>query len=103
MNLASKYVSLAQGVAEAALLKPLRAKYKMNFNLERLSQEAKQDLRQANIPVTPSSLLRAADEIASRNETMLIDTIGTEAQRWNPVRQDFESYIVQDPRVYFVK
>lgn len=103
MNLAGKYVSLAQGVAEAALLKPLRAKYKMPFNLELLSQEAKQNLRQANIPVTPSSLLRAADDIAARREGMLTDTIGTEMQRWNPARQDFESYVVQDPRAYFVR
>ena len=75
----------------------------MQFNLEQLANAAKQELNELNIPITPTSLLNTANNIASRQETMLIDTIGLEHTRWNPVKRINEEYIVPDPRAYFIR
>lgn len=103
MNIAGKFLPLAQGIAESALLSRLRSKYRMQFNLEKLADQAKQELNELNIPITPTSLLNTADDIASRQETMLIDTIGLEHTRWNPIKREYEEYIVPDPRAYFIR
>jgi hypothetical protein len=103
MRTAGKYLELAQGVAEAALLAPLRSKYKLNLNLPKLSAEAKQYLNELQLPVTPVSLVRAADEIVSRQSTMLEEIIGTEYTRWNPITKSNEEYLYPDPRKSFIR
>ena len=103
MQIAGKFLSLAQGAAEGALLSSLRSKYRLNLNLETLASRAKEDLMELNIPITPKSLLTMADELASRESTMLGDVVGLEQSRWNPKLQDYEEYIVPDPREYFIR
>lgn len=100
---AGKYLELVQGVAEAALLKPLRSKYKMQFNLSTLAENAKNELRERNLPITPNSLVQMADELASREETMLGEMVGNEYERWNPTTKQYETYVYPDPREYFVR
>jgi len=103
MNIAGKFIDLTQGLAESALLSRLRSKYKMNFNLVELAIQAKQELRENNLPITASSLLSKADDIAERHETGMTDMIGIELQRWNPNTKEYETYITQDPRIGFIR
>ena len=103
MNIAGKFIDLTQGLAESALLSPLRSKYKMNFNLELLAAQAKEELRENNIPITPTSLLAAADRQASFHETGMTDMIGIELQRWNPNKKEYETYTTPDPRIGFIR
>ena len=103
MNIAGKFLDLTQGLAEAALLSRLRSKYKMNFNLEKIATEAKEELLEDNVPITPSSLLNKADDIAGRHATGAYDMVGVELTRWNPNRKEYESYIVPDPSSYFIR
>lgn len=100
MNLAGKYLSLAQGVAESALLAPLRSKYRLNLNLMTLAQDAKEELVELGISINPMSLLKKADDLASRQETMLTDVIGTEWVRFDKAGES-ERYIYPDPRPDF--
>lgn len=103
MNLAGKYLSIAQGVAESALLASLRAKYKLNINLVSLANEAKQELAERGLNYNPSNFLAVADDMAGRIATYYDDTVGLEQQRWNPKINDYETYVVQDPRRYFIR
>ena len=103
MNLAGKYLSLAQGVAESALLAPLRSKYKLPLNLENLATEAKQYLAEQGLPINPASLRAAADDIASMQSTQLEDVVGLTDERWNPALRDYEEYTIPDPRKYFIR
>ena len=103
MNIAGKFLSLTQGVAESALLSGLRSKYRIPFNLATLASRAKEELMEFNVPVTPKSLLAMADELASREATYLDDTVGLELSRWSPKLQDYEEYIVPDPRKSFIR
>jgi hypothetical protein len=101
MNIAGKYLSIAQSTAESALLAPLRAKHKLNLNLVTLANEAKEELQQFGLPINPTNLLNTADTIADRQATMIQDTIGLEQERWNPVLRRDETYITPDPRKDF--
>lgn len=103
MNIAGKYLSLAQGVAESALLASLRSKHKLQLNLQELAKQAKEELTERGIPITPSSLRNTADDIAGRIATYYDDTVGLEQTRWNPTLKEYEEYIVQDPRSFFVR
>jgi len=103
MNIAGKFLDLTQGVAEAAFLSRLRSKYKMNFNLEQLAAQAKQELQENNIPITPTSLLATADQLASFHETAVLDLVGTENERWNSSKKEYETYIIPDPRIGFIR
>jgi hypothetical protein len=103
MNIAGKFLDLTQGVAEAALLSRLRSKYKMNFNLEKIAAEAKAELQEDNVPITPSTLLNKADDIAGRHATGAYDMAGIELSRWNPNKKEHESYIVPEPSSYFIR
>jgi len=102
MNLAGRYLSTAQSVAESALLAPLRAKYKLPLNLLKLSQDAKQFLIEKGIEINPYTLRNAADEIASMQSTMLEDVIGTTQEIWNPVTKSFQEYTIPDTRKDFL-
>jgi hypothetical protein len=101
MNIAGKYLSLTQSIAESALLAPLRAKHKLNLNLVTLANEAKEELKQYGLPFNPTNLLKTADEIANRQVAMIQDSIGLEQERWNPVLKQEEIYITTDPRKDF--
>ena len=103
MNIAGKFLDLTQGLAESALLSRLRSKYKMNFNLEDLAAQAKAELQEHNVSITPSTLLNKADDIAGRHATGMTDMIGTELERWNSDKKEYESHIVPDPRSYFIR
>ena len=103
MNIAGKFLSSVQGTAESALLSRLRSKYKMNFNLEKIAAEAKEELRESNVPITPSSLLSKADDIAGRHATGAYDMAGVELSRWNPDKKEYESYIIPEPSSYFIR
>jgi hypothetical protein len=103
MRNAGKYLQLAQGVGEAALLGHLRSKYKMQFNLPRLAQLAKDELRERQMPITPGSLVQMADELASREVTMLEEMVGIDYTRWNPATKEYEEYTYPDPREYFIR
>jgi hypothetical protein len=103
MRNAGKYLQLAQGVGEAALLGHLRSKYKMQFDLPRLAQLAKDELRERQMPITPGSLVQMADELASREVTMLEEMVGIDYTRWNPATKDYEEYTYPDPREYFIR
>jgi hypothetical protein len=103
MRNAGKYLQLAQGVGEAALLGHLRSKYKMQFNLPRLAQLAKDELRERQMPITPGSLVQMADELASREVTMLEEMVGIDYTRWNPATKEYEEYTYPDPRKYFIR
>lgn len=103
MNIAGKYLSLAQGLAESALLAPLRSKYRLQLHLPELAQNAKQYLTEQGLPINPSTLRNAADELASMQSTMLEDIVGTTQERWNPVTKSFEDYVISDPRKYFIR
>ena len=102
MNLAGKYLSTAQSVAESALLAPLRAKYSLPLNLVKLSQDAKQLLIEKGVAINPYTLRQAANEIASMQSTMLEDVIGTTQEIWNPVTKSFEEYVIPDTRKDFI-
>ena len=101
MNIAGKYLSIAQSTAESALLAPLRAKHKLNLNLVTLANEAKAELELYGLPFNPTNLLDTADRIADRQATMIQDTIGLEQERWNPVLRQDETYTTTDPRKDF--
>ena len=73
MNIAGKYLSIAQSTAESALLAPLRAKHKLNLNLVTLANEAKAELELYGLPFNPTNLLDTADRIADRQATMIQD------------------------------
>lgn len=103
MKLAGRFLSLAQGAAEGALLAPLRFKYRMQFNLEELANAAKQRIQEDGLRLTPSTLLNVADDIASQQTTMLEDIVGTTQERWNDATKSLEDYIVPDPRQYFIR
>ncbi len=103
MNIAGKFLSLTQGVAEAALLGPLRSKYKMQFDLPFLAEQAKDELRERQIPINPTSLVQMADEVAQRHVTGLEDMVGIDYTRWNPKTKEYEEYIYPDPREYFIR
>lgn len=103
MITAGKYLQLAQGVGEAALLGHLRSKYKLQLDLPRLAQMAKDELREQQMPITPSSFVQMADELVSREVTMLEDMVGTDYTRWNPATKDYEEYTYADPRQYFIR
>jgi hypothetical protein len=103
MNIAGKFLSLTQGLAESALLAPLRAKYKLQFNLPVLAQRAKEELRDLQMPINPRSLVQMADELAQRETTMLEDRIGIDYTRWNPKTMQREEYIFPDSREYFIR
>jgi len=103
MNIAGKYLSLAQGAAEGALLAPLRRKYKLQLNLATLSERAKELLAEEGMQLNPSNLLKAADQLASSEATMLDDVAGIEQTRWNPSIKGYEEYIPVDPRTYFIR
>lgn len=103
MNIAGKFLDLTKGAAEGALLSRLRSKYKMNFNLEKIAAEAKAELQEDNVPITPSTLLNKADDIAGRHATGIMDMVGVELNRWNSDKKDYESYIVADPRIGFIR
>ena len=102
MNLAGKYLSTAQSVAESALLAPLRAKYSLPLNLVKLSQDAKQLLMEKGVAINPYTLRQAANEIASMQSTMLEDVIGTTQEIWNPVTKSFKEYVIPDTRKDFI-
>jgi hypothetical protein len=101
MNLAGKYLSIAQSTAESALLAPLRAKHKLNLNLIDIANQAKEELQELGIPLNPTNLLNRADDIAGRIGTYYDDTVGLEQQRWNPITKNYEEYIVTDQRKDF--
>jgi hypothetical protein len=101
MNIAGKYLSIAQSTAESALLAPLRAKHKLNLNLVALANEAKNELKLYGLPFNPTNLLDTADRIADRQATMIQDTVGLEQERWNPALRQDETYITTDPRKDF--
>jgi hypothetical protein len=103
MNIAGKFLSLTQGVAEAALLGSLRSKYKMQFNLPMLAKQAKDELRELQIPINPTSLVQMADELAQRHVTGLEDMVGIDYTRWNPTTKEYEEYIYPDQRKYFIR
>ena len=103
MNIAGKFLDLTKGAAEGALLSRLRSKYKMNLDLEQLAAQAKEELRENNVPITPSTLLNKADDIAGRHETAIMDMVGVELSRWNSDKKAYESYIVADPRIGFIR
>ena len=101
MNLAGKYLSLTQSFAESALLASLRAKHKLNLDLVAIANQAKEEMQERSIPLNPTNFLNVADDIASRIGTYYDDTVGLELQRWNPAAQEYEEYIVTDPRKDF--
>jgi hypothetical protein len=103
MRTAGKYLQLAQGVGEAALLGHLRSKYKLQLDLPRLAQMSKDELRERQLPITPTSFVQMADELASREVTMLEDMVGVDYTRWNPATKEYEEYIYPDPRQYFIR
>ena len=110
MNIAGRYLSLAQGIAEAAqgiaeaaLLAPLRSKYKLQFNLQELANQAKEELRERGVSLTPSNLRNTADDIAGRIATQYDDIVGTVQTRWNPTLKEYEEYIIPDERKFFVR
>jgi hypothetical protein len=103
MKTAGKYLQLAQGVGEAALLGHLRSKYKLQLDLPRLAQMSKDELRERQLPITPTSFVQMADELASREVTMLEDMVGVDYTRWNPATKSYEEYIYPDPRQYFIR
>jgi hypothetical protein len=103
MNIAGRYLSLAQGIAEAALLAPLRSKYKLQLNLQELANQAKEELRERGVSLTPSNLRNTADDIAGRIATQYDDIVGTVQTRWNPTLKEYEEYIIPDPRKFFVR
>lgn len=103
MKTAGKYLQLAQGVGEAALLGHLRSKYKLQLDLPRLAQMSKDELRERQLPITPTSFVQMADELASREVTMLEDMVGVDYTRWNPATKEYEQYIYPDPRQYFIR
>jgi NADH:ubiquinone oxidoreductase subunit C len=103
MQLAGKYLSYAQSLAESALLAPLRAKHKLNLNLPRLAEEAKNELVEQGVKINPTTLLNMADDLASREVTMLVDRIGIDYPRLNTRTNEYEEYIFPDPRKDFIR
>lgn len=99
----SELISLLQGVAEAALVRDLRARHRMPFHLPHLVERAKSSLAEEGLPATPMNLRRAAEEVAEREVTMLEDVIGLTRERWDPVARQLVEEEIPDPRASFVR
>jgi hypothetical protein len=93
----------AQGLLESALVADLRAKHKMNFHLPQLVQNAKDALKEQGLPMTPRNLRQAAKTVASRQETLLNDTVGVSQHYWSPAAKDFVERTIPDPRRSFIR
>ena len=76
---------------------------KLQLNLPRLAEMAKDELRERQLPITPNSLVQMADELASREHSMLTDMVGLDYERWNPATKEYETYTYPDPREYFIR